>query len=141
MFVSEDTTCKAGCAVSLVGKVATVLLLAFCTLLPYYVRTMTKTIKASVARQQFSKVLNDVFRQENRVLVEKSGIPVAAIIPAKDLQLLARLEAERNKDFAILDEMREAFKDVPAEEIEREVARAISEVRKENRTKQSPATP
>jgi len=102
---------------------------------------MTKTIKASVARQQFSKVLTDVYRTENRVLVEKSGIPVAAIIPAKDLQRLTQLEAERNNDFAILDEMREAFKDIPAEEIEREVAKAISQVRKENRTKHSPATP
>jgi prevent-host-death family protein len=102
---------------------------------------MIKTIKASVARQQFSQLLNDVFRTENRVVVEKSGIPVAAIIPAKDLQRLTQLEAERNNDFAILDEMREAFKDIPAEEIEREVAKAISQVRKENRTKHSPATP
>jgi len=54
------------------------------------------------------------------VLVEKSGIPVAAIISAEDFKRLARLEAERNRDFAILDEMREAFKDVPLEEIERE---------------------
>jgi prevent-host-death family protein len=102
---------------------------------------MTKTIKASVARQQFSQLLNDVYRTENRVVVEKSGIPVAAIIPAKDLALLARMEAERDKEFAILDEMREAFKDVPPAEIEREVARAINQVRKENRTKQPPATP
>jgi PHD/YefM family antitoxin component YafN of YafNO toxin-antitoxin module len=102
---------------------------------------MTKTIKASVARQQFSKLLNDVFREESRVLVEKSGILVAAIISAKDLQLLARLEAERNRDFAILDEMREAFKDVLPEEIEREVARVLGQVRAENRTKRSPATP
>jgi prevent-host-death family protein len=84
---------------------------------------MTKTIKASVARQQFSKVLNDVFRGESRVVVEKSGIPVAAIISASDFKRLARLEAERNRDFDILDELREAFKDVPAEEIEREVAK------------------
>ena len=102
---------------------------------------MTKTIKASVARQQFSQLLNDVFRKESRVVVEKSGIPVAAIISASDFTRLARLEAERNKDFAILDEMQEAFKDVPAEEIEREVAQAINQVRKENHTKQSPATP
>jgi prevent-host-death family protein len=101
---------------------------------------MTKTIKASAARQQFSKLLNDVFRQERRVVVEKSGIPVAAIIPAKDLERLALLEAEQERDFAILDEMREAFKDVPAVKIEREVARAINQVRKENRAKQSPAT-
>jgi prevent-host-death family protein len=102
---------------------------------------MTKTIKASAARQQFSQLLNEVFRKESRVVAEKSGIPVAAIISASDFTRLARLEAERNKDFAILDEVREAFKDVPAEEIEREVARAINQVRKENRTKQSPATP
>jgi prevent-host-death family protein len=102
---------------------------------------MTKTIKASKARQQFSQLLNDVFRKESRVLVEKSGIPVAAIISAQDLKLLARLEAERNRDFAILDEMREAFNDVSPEEIEREASRALSQVRKENRTKRSPATP
>jgi prevent-host-death family protein len=102
---------------------------------------MTKTMKASVARQQFSQLLNDVFRRESRVLVDKSGIPVAAIISASDFKRLALLEAERNRDFAILDEMREAFKDVPLEEIEREVARAISQVRAENRTKRSPATP
>jgi prevent-host-death family protein len=102
---------------------------------------MIKTIKASVARQQFSQLLNDVYRTENRVVVEKSGIPVAAIIPAKDLQRLTRLEAERNRDFAILREIREAFKDVPAEEIEREVAKALSEVRKEQRKKHSPLAP
>jgi prevent-host-death family protein len=104
-------------------------------------KPMTETIKASDARQQFSKLLNEVFREESRVLVEKSGIPVAAIISASDFKRLARLEAERNRDFAILDEMREAFKDVPPEEIEREVARAISQIRGENRTKPSPATP
>ena len=45
---------------------------------------MTKTIKASVARQQFSQLLNDVFRGKIRVVVEKSGIPVAAIISANE---------------------------------------------------------
>jgi prevent-host-death family protein len=102
---------------------------------------MTKTIKASEARQQFSQLLNEVFRREARILVEKSGIPVAAIISASDFKRLARVEAERNRDFAILDEMREAFKDVPAEEIEQEVAKALSEVRKEQRRKQSPLAP
>jgi prevent-host-death family protein len=102
---------------------------------------MTKTIKASDARQQFSQLLNEVFRRESRVLIEKSGIPVAAIISAQDFQRLARLEAERNRDFSVLEEMREAFKDVPPEEIEREVARALSQVREENRKQSSPATP
>jgi prevent-host-death family protein len=102
---------------------------------------MTKTMKASVARQQFSQLLNDVFRKESRVLVEKSGIPVAAIISASDFTRLGRLEAERNKDFAILDELREAFKDVPAEEIEREVKRAITQVRREKRQQEQRSAP
>jgi prevent-host-death family protein len=94
---------------------------------------MAKTMKASAARQQFSQLLNEVFREESRVVVEKSGIPVAAIIPAKDLVLLARLEQERAEQFKILDERGEAFKDVPPEEIEREVKRAITQVRREKR--------
>ena len=102
---------------------------------------ITKTMKASEARQQFSQLLNEVFRREARVLVEKSGIPVAAIISAEDFKRLARMEEERRRDFTILDEMREAFKDVPADEIEREVSRAISQVREENRKQRPAATP
>jgi prevent-host-death family protein len=101
---------------------------------------MTKTMKASEARQQFSQLLNEVFRGETRVIVEKSGIPVAAIVSAEDLKQISHVEEERRRDFAILDIMREAFKDVPTEEIECEVARALREVREENRKKASAAT-
>ncbi len=94
---------------------------------------MTQIMKASDVRQHWSKLLNQVFRKEARVLVEKSGIPVAAIVSAEDFKRLARLEEELRRDFTILDEMREAFKDVPPEEIEREVSRAISQVREEQR--------
>ena len=94
---------------------------------------VTQTIKASEAREQFSQLLTKVFRRETRVIVEKSGIPVAAIISVDDLQLLNRLEAERQQRFKILDEIGEAFEDVPPEEIEREVRRAIAEVREQGR--------
>jgi prevent-host-death family protein len=90
---------------------------------------VTRTVKASEARQNFSQLLNQVFRGETRVVVEKSGIPVAAIISAQDMEEFKRFEAEREKDFAIIDEIRAAFKDVPDVEIEREVARAVAEAR------------
>jgi prevent-host-death family protein len=90
---------------------------------------ITRTMKASEARQNFSQLLNQVFRGETRVVVEKSGIPVAAIISAQDLEEFRRFEAEREKDFAIIDEIRAAFKDVPDEELEREVTRAVAEAR------------
>ncbi len=55
---------------------------------------MTQTIKATEARQQWGQLLNKVFRKETRVIVEKSGIPVAAIISAEDFQRLSNLEQE-----------------------------------------------
>ncbi len=40
---------------------------------------------------------------------------------------------DREERFAVLDRIGEAFRDVPEEEVEREVAKAIAEVRAENR--------
>ncbi len=100
---------------------------------------MIQTVKASEAREQFSQLLNRVFRREARVIVEKSGIPVAAIVSAEDLRRLSELESERDRRFELLEEIGEAFKDVPADEIEREVSRAITEVRQKNRQREHPA--
>lgn len=97
-------------------------------------RPTTETIKISEVKRRLSVLANDVYREETRVLVEKSGIPVAALVSPADLARLVRFDRERDereRDFAIIDEMREAFKDVPPEEIEREVAKAIAEVRAE----------
>jgi hypothetical protein len=41
-----------------------------------------------------SRVVNRVHRKETRVLAEKSGIPVVAIISADDLTRFAQLECE-----------------------------------------------
>jgi prevent-host-death family protein len=90
---------------------------------------MTQTITASTARQEWSKILNKVFREETRIVVEKSGIPVAAIIPAEDLKRLDQLEKERAERFRILDKVKVAFRDIPEAEIEKETDKALSRVR------------
>jgi prevent-host-death family protein len=97
----------------------------------YLRRPITETVKASDARQRLPTLLNRVFRREARVIVEKSGIPVAAIISPRDLYWLERFEQQREADFAVVDEIREAFKDVPLEELERETDRALAEIRAE----------
>lgn len=94
---------------------------------------VSRTMKASDVRQQWSQVLHAVYRKEARVLVEKSGIPVAAIVSVEDLERLNRLDEEHERDVAVLDEIGEAFKDVPVEELERQVAKALAEVRAERR--------
>jgi hypothetical protein len=70
-----------------------------------------------------------VFREETRIVVEKSGIPVAAIISAEDLKRLDQLEKERSDRFRILDEVKAAFRDIPEAEIENETDKAINRVR------------
>ena len=100
---------------------------------------MTQTIKASEAREQWSSLLNQVYRGETRIVVERSGIPVAAIVSTADLERLRRFDEARKRDTAILDELQAAFKDAPAEEIEREIAKALAEVRSELRAGEQPA--
>ena len=97
---------------------------------------MTQVMKASEVRAQWSQLLNKVFRNKTRVVVEKSGIPVAAVISAEDLQRFTQMEEQRAKRFEVLNRIGEAFKDVPEKEIDREVKKAISEVRAEKRQTQ-----
>jgi len=70
-----------------------------------------------------------VFNREARIIIEKSGIPVAAIVSTADVERLERLERERLADFSIIDEIQQAFGDVPDQELEQEVARAVREAR------------
>jgi len=94
---------------------------------------VTQTIKASEARQQFSRLLDKVFRGETRVIVEKSGIPVAAIISADDLERFNRMEEHRAERFGALEESWKAFQDVTPKDVEREVAKAVVAARKRQR--------
>lgn len=91
---------------------------------------MTQVMKASEARQQWSQLLNDVFRNQTRVVVEKSGIPVAAVISAEELERFTQMEEQRAQRFKVLDRIGEAFKDISEKELDREVQRAVSSVRK-----------
>ncbi len=94
---------------------------------------MIQTLKASDVRSNWSQLLNKVFRNQTRVIVEKSGIPIAAVISAEDLVRFTQLEEQRKERFKVLDRMREAFKNIPAEKVEQEIEKAIKQVRAENR--------
>jgi prevent-host-death family protein len=98
---------------------------------------MTQTMKASQARQEFSQLLNKVFRRETRVVVEKHGIPVAAIISAQDLERFDQLEAERQARFTVLDEIQARNRDQDPDEVERDVAEEIATMRAERREQQA----
>jgi prevent-host-death family protein len=93
----------------------------------------TNTMTLAEVNEALPRVLEEAARNGARVIVEDHGEPVAAIISIEDWQRFARLEAERERRFAILDEVQAAFADVPVEEHEAQVSRVIAEIRAEAR--------
>ncbi len=91
----------------------------------------TESYKFTEARPQLSELLNRVFRREARMLIKKGGLPVAAIVSVDDLDRLNRLDAERDSDFRVFDEVGAAFSDQTPEQIERGTAHAVTEARAE----------
>ena len=85
------------------------------------------------AKSNLSDLINHLSRGEFRVLVDESGKPVGAIVSVDDLEWLRHLEERREAFFARIDRMQEAFKDVPPEEIDREVDRIIARNREADR--------
>jgi prevent-host-death family protein len=49
-------------------------------------------LPASEARKQFAAILNEVEFKGGRVVLDRHGKPVAAVVPFEDLELLERLE-------------------------------------------------
>lgn len=92
---------------------------------------VTETIKASEARKQWGSLLNAVSRSEKRVIVEKNGLPVAAIVSMFALNRLERFERRQSQRLRILEEVGELFQDVSDEELEREMANAVRQAREE----------
>lgn len=82
-------------------------------------------MKPAEASQQFVSVINRVRGNKARIVIEERGVPVAAIVSAEDLARLDRLDAEREADFRVIDDLRDAFSDISDEEIEREVDRVL----------------
>ena len=93
----------------------------------------TRRVAAATARQTFSQLLSDVRRYEEPVIIEKGGVPVAAVVPLSMLERDRRWASERTERVALLERLRRPFRDVPPEEIEREAVTAVAAARQERR--------
>jgi prevent-host-death family protein len=88
-----------------------------------------RTMRASEVREQWSETVNAVAQDEARIRIERSGVVVAGLVSARDLEWLAERDRRLAELRGVVEQMRAAFRDVPTEEIEREVAGALADVR------------
>ena len=92
-------------------------------------------LDAETVRDGWLPALARVAAGEERLLIERDGQPVAALISAEDFKLFVRLDKQRRDALAAIEHLQssfaEAFAGVPDAEIEAEIAKAIAEVRGE----------
>ena len=99
----------------------------------------TRRIAAAAARQTFSQLLSEVRREEEPVIIEKGGVPIAAVVPLSMLERERRWDGERAQRVALLRRLRRPFEDISPGEVEREAIAAVTAVRSERRRKQKTA--
>lgn len=96
---------------------------------------MRRTVTALDARRRLGELLESVYHRGDEVVIERAGKPMAVVIPA------ARYEAmERNRErlFAMIDQVHERNKDAPVEIIQADVDEAIAKIRKQAAPRTSP---
>lgn len=87
---------------------------------------MTILIGARDLRQKFAEILGRVGFGGDIAVVERSGKPMAAIIP---IEMYQQLVAEREARFQIMEKIQNAQEARSLEEIEQDVNAAIKRVR------------
>jgi prevent-host-death family protein len=87
---------------------------------------MAKRMSAKDARSKFSDLLGSVNYGGEEVIVERSGRPVAAVIP---VPVYERLVAERQTRFEVIERVRSRVPKTSLEAIETDVREAVSKVR------------
>ena len=90
----------------------------------------TKTMSASRVRGELDLVLDQVAREQTRVIIEKDGTPLAAIVGPEDLERLQRLGTSVEE---ALTRMRVAFSEFTEKQIMEDVAQVIEQVRADRR--------
>lgn len=87
---------------------------------------MKRRISAVEARKRLGEVLEGVYYRGDEVIIERAGKPMAVVVPAERYEAIER---SRERLWELIEHNWEKNKDVPSEEIEKEIEEAIREVR------------
>lgn len=81
-----------------------------------------RIVNATKARKQFGRLLEEVYYQGRRVIIERAGRPVAVLVP---LEQYDQWQAQRQSFFAMVDEVQQRTRSTPAESLEATIAGAV----------------
>jgi len=95
---------------------------------------MTTRIGAREARNNFATMLGRVHFGKETIIVERSGKPMAAMIP---IEMYEQLIAEREARFQVLERIREKLPVASEAEVAEDVAEAIRSVRNAHATRRA----
>lgn len=87
---------------------------------------MRKEITAIKARQNLGELLEEVYYKNDHFIITRRQKAMAVVIPIEEYERLLR---QRQKDFAVVDEIRAAHKGRSPEDVERDVKAALEHVR------------
>lgn len=90
---------------------------------------MIRETSAMTVRQKFGELLNEVQYRHNRVLITKSGKPVAALIDVELFDKLRRLDEEFEQ---LVGEIKKRFAKVPPRKAAMLVDEAVRAARKKS---------
>ena len=93
---------------------------------------MKRRISAVEARKRLGEILESVFYRGDEVVIERAGKAMAVVIPAERYEAM---EKSRERAFDLIEENWERNKDVPYEQVEKDVQKAQAEVRSGRRQK------
>ncbi len=102
-------------------------------------RPMTTHMGISDARAKLTSVVNDVYRGETRIVVEKSGIPVAVMVSPADLTRLQGLDRRREAAWSVVDEIGARFVGVSEDELMEQALESVANVRAARRASRASA--
>lgn len=75
--------------------------------------------------------LDAIVDGSERLIVTRDGETIAAVVSPEELRMVRRVRAEQRRRLEPILAIGRKFADVPTEELEREVAKAVSEARAE----------
>ena len=94
-------------------------------------RATPRTIRAADLSPSLRVLLDEISRNGSRIVIESDGQPVALLVPLPEFTIRTKDQAVVPPGFEPLFSTQSRFADVPDDEIEPEIVRAIAAVRAE----------